>query len=65
MNRPDIRTNFHAVGATLMRDGQPFVRAATPIVALALELALNDGQLVFTGPTPVADQEFVREVLWS
>jgi hypothetical protein len=59
------RADFHADGATLLRDGQPFVRTFDPVVALALELALNDGQLFFTGPTPMTDQEFVREALWS
>lgn len=59
------RADFRADGVTLLRDGQPFIRAVDPSVTLALELALNDGQLFFTGPTPVVDQEFVQKVLWS
>jgi hypothetical protein len=32
------RADFRADGATLLRDGKPFVRTFDPVVALALEV---------------------------
>ncbi len=58
------RGAFTAVGSAVLRDGKPFVTASRPDIALALELTLNDAQLLFWA-TPIVDQEFVERTLWS
>lgn len=57
------RADFRAEGNALLRDGVPFITAARPDIALALELTLNDAQLLFCN-VPVVDQEFVERTLW-
>jgi hypothetical protein len=58
------RGDFTAIGSDVLRDGQPFITAARPDIALALELTLNDAQLLFWA-TSIVDQEFVERTLWS
>ena len=54
---------YTANGKQILRDGDHFADAATPDIARALTLTLNDAQLLFF-ETPLPDQEFVERTLW-